>query len=29
MIDWIIVIILTVTFFGYLIYKMYKDERNT
>ena len=27
MIDWIIVIILTVAFFGYLTYKMIKDDR--
>lgn len=29
MLDWIIVILITGAFFGYLIYKMYKDESNT
>lgn len=27
MIDWIIVIFITVAFFGYLTYKMIKDDR--
>lgn len=29
MIDWIIVIFITVAFFSYLTYKMIKDDRTT